>query len=345
MELNYSRKEKIVGIFVVSITLLLLSIIIIVGRGKHWFENYNTYYTTFNESYNLKVGADVKLFKTNIGKVKAITIEDKVNVKLAILKKYESRIRTDTLATVQSPTLIGSEYISIIPGAADAPLLPQGGDLSSRAKKSIADILAEFEVEKTVKKLVRAIQDVAEFTQTLKDPDGPLLSALENINKTTQHIEIITKGIENGDGTLGNLLTSNQLLDVILLRLKSVGKILAYLSEASSKTPGTVDQAQTSLAGVEEVTMGVTESVAILKDILVEIETNMPTIKAILENVEKGSQDVPEITTSTTHFIQEVRDGVENVDKVFQSLQKNFLIRPNLPPEPVGKNTDAGLRR
>lgn len=345
MEITYSRKEKIVGIFVISIALLSLSAIIVIGRGKNWFENYNTYYTTFNESYNLKVGADVKLFKTNIGKVKDLTVENKVRVKLVILEKYKSRIRTNTLATVESPTLIGSEYISIIPGSADAPLLPREGDIPSKAKKSIADVMAEFEVEKTVKKLVQAIQDIAEFTQTLKDPNGPLLSAFENINKTTQHVEVITRGIEDGDGTLGNLLTSTQLLDVILLRLKSIGEILASLSEASSKAPGTVEQTQASLAGVEEVTRGVTESVAILKNILAEIETNMPTIKAILENVEKGSQDVPEITTSTARGIQEIRDGVENADKVFQSLQKNVLIRSNLPPEAVGENTDAGLRR
>ncbi len=345
MEITYNRKEKIVGIFVISIALLLLSVIIVIGRGKNWFEKYNTYYTTFNESYNLKVGADVKLFKTNIGKVKAITVENKVKVKLVILEKYETRIRTDTLATVESPTLIGSEYISIIPGSADAPLLPQGDEIPSKAKKSIADVMAEFEVEETVRKLVQAIQDIAEFTQTLNDPNGPLLSAFENINKTTQHVEVITRRIEDGDGTLGNLLTSTQLLDVILLRLKSVGEILASLSEASSKTPGTMDQAQTSLAGVEDVTRGVTESVAMLKDILVQIETNMPTIKAILENVEKGSQDVPEITTSTIRGIQDIRDGVENVDKVFQSLQKNVLIRSNIPPEAVGENTDAGLRQ
>ena len=92
---HYNRKEKIVGIFVISIALLLLSAIIVIGRGKNWFEKYNTYYTTFNESYNLKVGADVKLFKTNIGTVKAITVENKVKVKLVILEKYESRIRTE----------------------------------------------------------------------------------------------------------------------------------------------------------------------------------------------------------------------------------------------------------
>ncbi|TFG45408.1 MAG: MCE family protein, partial [Candidatus Brocadiia bacterium] len=177
MELNYSRKEKIVGIFVVFICFLLLSTIIILGRGKNWFQDYNTYYTTFDESYNLKVGADVKLFKTNIGKVKAISVENKVTIKLAILSKYGSRIRTDTVITAESPTFVGSEYISIIPGSADAPLLAREGEIPSKAKKSISDILDEFEVEKTAKKLIRVIQDLAEFTQTLKDPEGPLFSA------------------------------------------------------------------------------------------------------------------------------------------------------------------------
>lgn len=345
MELDYSSKEKTVGIFVVCIGILLLTTIIILGRGKNWFEEYNTYYTTFDESFNLKVGADVKLFKTNIGKVKAISIEQKVRIKLAILDKYASRIRTDTLITVESPTFIGSEYISIIPGSTDAPLLVQGGEIPSKAKKSISDLLAEFEVEKTAKKLVQAIQDIAEFTQALKDPKGPLFSTLENVNQTTQHLENITKGIEDGDGTVGNLLTSTQLLDAILIRIESVGEILAYLSEASSKTPDTVDQVQNSLRGVKEITDGVTESVALLKNILTEFEKNMPNIQSILENAEKGSRDVPEITTSVTRIIQEARDEIENVDKVIQSLQNNFLIKPNLPPEPIGENTDAGLRR
>jgi phospholipid/cholesterol/gamma-HCH transport system substrate-binding protein len=345
MELDYSRKEKTVGIFVVCIGLLLLTTIIIIGRGKNWFEEYNTYYTTFDESYNLKVGADVKLFKTNIGKVKAISVEQKVRIKLAILEKFASRIRTDTLVTVESPTFIGSEYISIIPGSADAPLLDQAGEIPSKAKKSISDLLAEFEVEKTAKKLVQAIQDIAEFAQALKDPQGPLFSTLENINQTMQHLEKITKGIEDGDGTVGNLLTSTQLLDAILIRIESVGEILTYLSEASSKTPDTVDQVQSSLAGVKEITDGVTESVALLKNILTEFEKNMPNIQSILENAEKGSRDVPEITTSVTRIIQEARDEIENVDKVIQSLQNNFLIKPNLPPEPIGENTDAGLRR
>jgi phospholipid/cholesterol/gamma-HCH transport system substrate-binding protein len=345
MELNYSRKEKIVGLFFICIVFLLLSTVIILGRGKNWFADYNIYYTTFDESYNLKVGADVKLFKTNIGKVKSISVENKVSIKLVILEKYGSRIREDTLVTVESPTFVGSEYISIIPGTTDAPLLPQEGEIASKAKKSIDDILAEFEVEKTAKKFVQAIQNIAEFTQMLKDPHGPLFASLENINRATRHIETITEGIESGDGTIGNLLTSTQLLDAILFRLEKVGEILAFISEASSKTPATVDQVQRRLADVKDITNGVSESVALLKNILSGLEKNLPTIAAILGNAETGSRDVPEITTSVTRVIQEARDGIENVDKVIQSLQNNFLIKSNLPPEPVGENTDAGLRR
>ena len=345
MELNYSKKEKIVGIFVVFICLLLLSTIVILGRGKNWFQDFNTYYTTFDESYNLKVGADVKLFKTNIGKVKSISVENKVRIKLAILAKYESRIRTNTVTIVESPTFVGSEYISIIPSSEDAPLLPQESEIPSKAKKSITDLLAEFEVEKTAKKFIIAIQNLADFTQTLKEYKHPLMSALESIRKTTQHIETITKGVEAGGGTLGNLLMSTELLDAVLIRLDNVDKILAHLSEASSKTPGTVDQLQNSLAGIPEITAGVAESAALLKNILSEIEKNLPNIQAILENAEMGSRDIPEITTSVTRVIQEARDEIENVDKVIQSLQNNFLIKPNLPLEPVEKNTDAGLRR
>jgi phospholipid/cholesterol/gamma-HCH transport system substrate-binding protein len=345
MELKYSRKEKVVGLFIIFICFLLLSTIIILGRGKNWFQDYNIYYTVFDESFNLKVGADVKLFKTNIGKVKSISVENKVKIKLAILEKYESRIRTDTLATVESPTFVGSEYISIIPGSVDAPLLAQEGEIPSKAKTSIADLLDEFEVEKTAKKFVQAIQDIAEFTQTLKDPEGSLLSAVENINKTTQHVEHITRGIQDGEGTIGNLLKSTQVLEAILSRFEKIGKILAYINEASSKTPAAVDQIQDRLLGVKEITDGIAESVTLLKNILTEVEKNMPNIQAILENAEEGSRDVPDITKSVTQIIQEARDEIENVDKVIQSLQNNFLIKPNLPPEPIGENTDAGLRR
>ena len=345
MDQGYTTKERIVGTFIICVAVLLLSTVIMLGRGKNWFQEYNTYYTIFDESYNLKVGAEVKLFKTNVGMVKQITVEDKVKIKLAILAKYESRIRTNTVVTVESPTFIGSEYISIMPGAPNAALLPQGGEIQSQEKKSVNDILAEFEVEKTAKMFVQAIQNLSDLTDKLNDPNGPLFFVLDNLGQTVANIETVTDSLASGNGTLGSIIQSTLLLDMVTDRLDQVRKILAHIDEASGKTPAVVDELKSAIAQTSEPLVKINESVVILKRILSDIENNMPAITAILQNVEHGSRDLPDITQSVSQGIQEARQEIENVDKVIQSLQKNILIRGNIPPEPVGKNTDANLRR
>ena len=93
MELNYSQKEKIAGVFIISVTVLLIVVLVMIGRGKEWFKNFIPYYTTFDESYNLQEGAAVKMFKAEIGKVKKISIQqDRVMVELSILEEIAPRI-------------------------------------------------------------------------------------------------------------------------------------------------------------------------------------------------------------------------------------------------------------
>ena len=331
MEVDYNKKEKIVGTFVIGIVILMLTMLIIIGRGKDWFKTYITYYTTFEESYNLKENAAVKLYKADIGKVKKITLaEDKVKVKLLIWEDYSSRIRSDSVAIVESPTFIGSEYVSIIPGSANAPLIEKSGEIPSMEKKSVSDILAEFEVEKTAKMVIPAIQDVAEIAQIMRDPEGPLFASLDSFNRTLSYFEKVARDIEAGKGTIGGIIRSRELLDKILSDLDKLGEILENINKASSKTPVIMDQVQDNLAAVKKIGDDVSESVSSIKRIVKQVEEN---------------RDIPEITHSVKNGIKEIRSGVEEIDKVVHSLQKNFLIKSNLPPEEKPENIDAGLRQ
>jgi len=330
MEVDYNKKEKIVGTFVIGIVVIMLAMLIIIGRGKDWFKTYITYYTTFDESYNLSENAAVKLYKADIGKVKKITLaEDKVRVELVILEDYLSRIRSDSVAIVDSPTFIGSEYISIIPGSADAPLIEKGGEIPSREKKSVSDILAEFEVEKTAKMVIPAIQDIAEIAQIMRDPEGPLFALLDSFNRTLSYFEKVARDIEAGKGTIGGIIRSRVLLDKILSDLDKLGEILENINKASSKTPVIMDQVQDNLAAVKKIGDDLSESVSSIKRIVKQVEEN---------------RDIPEITHSVKNGIKEIRDSVDEIDKVVQSLQKNFLIKSKLPPEEEPENIDAGLR-
>lgn len=367
MELKYSIKEKIAGIFVIGSVLLLIITLVIIGKGKDWFQKYVSYYTTFEQSYNLKEDTAVKLLDTNIGKVKNVSLlGDRVRVELLIIEEYASRIRSGVVATVSSPTFIGSEYVSIKPGKdKDAPLIPEGGLIPSTPRRSITDLLEEFEVEKTAKRVVKAAQDISELVHTIRDPDGPLFRILNDLAATVAHVEHVARDLQAGKGTAGSILKSNQLLDSVNKNLNKVGAILDHIEittatlpgkatridgildhihDAAAKTPAAMDQVQDNLVTIHAVGDGLVENITHLKVILAEVKDDLETFKIILKNMEKASFDIPKVTGTTTEGIREVRESIENIDKVVKSLQQNFLIRPNLPPEPVGRNTDAGLR-
>jgi phospholipid/cholesterol/gamma-HCH transport system substrate-binding protein len=315
MQLSFSKMEKIVGLFMVVLITLLLTTVVMLGRGKDWFKKYITYYTVFNEAYNLSPNAVVKLYKADIGKVKRIVVEeDRVKVELGILEDYAARIRADSTAVVESPTFVGSEYVSIKPGTAGAEPIPPAGLIPSKEKKSLQDILAEFEVEKTSKMIIAAAQDVSRMIDQLTEPGGPLITSLDNTNKTLAHIEKITGRLEHGEGTFGVLLKSKEPLEKLYVEIDKLGRILESVESA---TP----------------------------DVMANIKESVTLIKKTIMNIEEGSYDVPKITKSTKRGVREIRDGVEEIDKTVKSVQKSFLIRSNLPQEPEGENIDVGLRK
>jgi phospholipid/cholesterol/gamma-HCH transport system substrate-binding protein len=299
MKVVYKKKEKIVGTFFVLIAVLLLSTVVLIGRGKDWFRTYVTYYTIFKEGYNLQENAEVKLTKANIGRVNKISLsEDKVKVELAILQEYASRIKIDSIATVESPTLIGDEYVSIKPGSKDALTISEGGVIPSKEKRSINDFLSEFEVEKTSKMFVKALQNISAITKDLRDPQGPLFGTLDNLNR-------IVGDIQEG---------------------KRVEKILENVKTTTAKTPDTVEMLNENLAQLKQILKDTKESVSLIKVTLKNIEKGSHDIPRVTESTKKGVQEIRDSVENIDKVIQSVQKSfliksnippetqVENID-------------------------------
>ena len=105
-----------------------------------------------------------------------------------------------------------------------------------------------------------------------------------------------------------------------------------------------LDQVSDNLSTIQMAGAGVVENVQTLKGILEEARGSLETTQVILENLKRGSQDIPRVTVTAREGIREIREGVENIDRVVQSLQRNIIIRSNLPDEPLSMDTDAGIR-
>lgn len=139
-------------------------------------------------------------------------------------------------------------------------------------------------------------------------------------------------------------MASRELVDGVLSNLEKVNGLLDDMRTTSSMGPVIMDQVSDNLATIRTAGNGVVENVQALKGILEEARGSLETIQAILENLKQGSQDIPRVTVTAREGIREIREGVADIDRVVQSLERNIIIRSYLPDEPLSMDTDAGIR-
>ena len=345
MDTNYRFREKVVGLFFVAMLIIAFATLVLIGRGKNWFRPRVEYFTSFKESYNLQAGASVKLYNTEIGKVEEILLATRaVVVRLSVWEEYAQRIRRDSVAAVKSPTIIGSEYISVTAGTFSAPVIPPNGLIKSKEKKSISDVMQEFELEKTAKKVIAAAQDVSDLAKLLAGEDGPIYKTLNQVERATANLEGLIADVRSGKGTVGGLLESDDLLNDLKAAMKQVEAILGLAAKTAAKLPKITDTAGQTVSSVNRTMGDVRGNLKKISQILDQVQSAVAALQVVLENARKGSYDIPEITQSTREGIHEIRKGLQNVDKVVQSVQKNILIRPYLPPAPKPEALDAEVR-
>ena len=252
MELKFSRMDRAVGIFIIAVLSLMVGSVVLIGRGKDWFRPTVTYYAQFKENYNLAPGSPVKLYKADIGKVRSVSlVGDAVRVRLSIFEEYHTRFREDTVVTVESPTFIGSEYVAVRPGKPESRLVELGGTVKSEEKRTLSEVLAEYEVEETAKRLTETIRNLADIIDELRDPEGPLFGSLNAIEKNLRNVELVTNDLKEGKGTVGQLLRSDELIDRVNTSMERLDNVLKNLEGA---TPGVTENLKESMEKIREIT-------------------------------------------------------------------------------------------
>ena len=302
--LQIEFREKMVGFFIVITMVLALGILVFIGRGQHWFKKKTTYYTYFNEGYNLKPGAQVKIFNTWIGFVEKVelTRENRVKITIKIFENDAAKIRADSIATVDSPTIIGSEFIAITPGSPEKPAIPKGGTINSKAKKNIGEYLKEYDIEKKIEDFGQLISDLKIVMERLKDPEGPLFSVLYDMKD-------VMNQLNKGEGSLGRLVMEEDLYREARMAIKDLGEASASITELGNT---------------------VANGIHLLPDTMEQINEITRKLDHVMARLKTATERAPAMQ-------REVEDALTEVNRILESLKKSFFIRNNLPQEPVPK--------
>jgi phospholipid/cholesterol/gamma-HCH transport system substrate-binding protein len=190
--------------------LLLVYAIIRVGGVFDIFARRYEVITLVPSAQGLRTGASVTLAGQHVGQVAAIEFippaqkigDNNLLLRLAISERVRDQIRTDSRAFLRTQGLLGDKFIDIAPGSPGAAILVDGDTVPTGETVDLDEMMARA------------------------------ATAIDSALLVLSGVRQVTEGVARGEGTLGRLLTEEQLYTELIATTASLRRTLQELNRA-----------------------------------------------------------------------------------------------------------------
>lgn len=212
------KRAVIVGIFVVLGLAIFVTAVMMLGKQQKLFNKSVQVKAVFKDVNGLAAGRNILYSGVKIGTVKKISFvkTNEILVLMNIDQSSQEFIHKDVVARISSEGLMGNKTVMLSGGTPNVPIIEDGDQLSVGSGLSTEEIMNTLQVNN---------KSLVEITDNLK---------------------IITKGMVNGKGTLGKLLTDDSvyknlnstmagLNDAVINTRRLTGALSVYASKLQTK--------------------------------------------------------------------------------------------------------------
>ncbi len=237
-------RETLVGIFIVAgIIIFVMLYTWLSGQ----FSLRNTYDITiyFTDVVGLKTGDPVTVYGLERGKVKSLEIDSNM-VKVIVALDRSVTLPKDSKIAIRSLTYVGSDrFVRIIPGSSEETAevyygLNESLDLESMATglDSVIAVIRNLKMDdlsKIAQDLSRDIdKNIKELTEIVKSPTEKIEHVVEKVEDVVVKLDSLSM-LFKGDGTVGKLLTSDDLYEEIRETNQSLKALIEDIKENPKK--------------------------------------------------------------------------------------------------------------
>jgi phospholipid/cholesterol/gamma-HCH transport system substrate-binding protein len=215
-------REVRVGLFLVVAFLILIALFELLGK-ETIFARMVEYKTSFKSIPGLKLGDPVRLAGVDVGSVRDIQVIG-ARVEVSIRVKPGTPVKTDSIATIKLTSLLGTNFVDLTFGSPAAQKAPPGSLLQSTEPPDLNTLLA---------RLNDAAGDIQTLAKQLNEGMG---KSFEPISSAFQSMDRIAKQIEKGQGTLGKLISS----DDLYREMQGIATNMNKLSQQMARGEGTL---------------------------------------------------------------------------------------------------------
>ncbi|MBL7127642.1 MAG: MCE family protein [Ignavibacteria bacterium] len=294
MQLDKFRKI-ILGLFIVVGAALFIIAIFIIGSKENLFTDTFTLHTEFETVSGLKEGNSVRFAGIDVGTVDKIEIQgsNKVIVTMTIESNVQRFIKKDSEVTIGSEGLVGNKIIAI-----------SGGTVSQSAV------------------------DDADYLKSIKPVDiGDILNTLNESTKETEKIakeitDIVTK-VNDGKGTLGQLVNNSSLYYTIDSTMRSFASYTGTINQLLYKTSNAVDQVSEDITDFTHQVRLITNDI---KDITHKINSSESLIGTLLTDTVFANH-IKQTIKNTNQTTANLERGSFGFYQNMEALKHNFLFK------------------
>jgi phospholipid/cholesterol/gamma-HCH transport system substrate-binding protein len=180
----------------------------------------------FPDIKGVEVGSRIRIQGMDAGEVEAIVPPERpgalVKLRLRMAGKYRHLVGADARVQIVSESLVAGKLVRVVPGAADAAPLADGGELTPLVQPDALEGIAEA--------AGRLNGLLAEVDGALRNREGAVGTATHDLTESAAKLHsVLSKAeamlvrLEKGEGTLGKLLQDETLyreLTATLTRVK-----------------------------------------------------------------------------------------------------------------------------
>ena len=218
---------KIGVLTIVAIVIAAVLIFTLTGTKGFFWQRYPLK-TRFPNVAGLAKGSPVRVAGVEVGSVTEVDLSGAlVDVTFEVKKDFRPRITDKSIATLGSVSLLGESSVDITPATTGTPVSDYGYVPAGRAKGSIADVSEQ--VTTGVEEITSLVKDIHGGRGTV----GKLITddqLYRELQAFTASANSVTDAIKRGRGTIGRLVNDRRASDALEASLRNLETMTARIN-------------------------------------------------------------------------------------------------------------------
>lgn len=221
----------LVGLIIISVLVFLLT------GSKNPFAARQVIYTYMNDSAALTEGSAVRLNGILIGKVSAIGLSGQtdplriIRMEMEIDEDKMNQIPVDSVIGFSAENVLGQKFLNIKRGTSPQHIQP-GSELKARDDRDFLEVVqSALPILDSMQSILKRVDKIVAIVERGEGSIGKLLTSDElykRVNDTVGEVNKVTRQVAGGKGTIGKLLYEEELYADVR---KTLGKLDALADE------------------------------------------------------------------------------------------------------------------